>query len=535
MPKNMNLHPHRLSLVNSMPQGRFYIIAIAATLITGLGILEFAKAQGWWQPRNAPTNQTAAAAGQSATINANFTIPSDNTPLQNRAGELNSYAPIIERVGSAIVTITTREAVRRSARIRSPLLEDPFFRRFFGIPDEDGSFGTRPPQREGLGSGVIVSSDGYIVTNNHVIEGADQISVTLADEQEEYPAKIIGRDPRTDLAIIKIEKTGLPTATFADSDLVKVGDIVLAIGNPFRLGRTVTKGIVSALGRDIPLPTSTGGTLITDFIQTDASINPGNSGGALIDSQGRVVGINTAIFTPSGGNVGIGFAIPSNVVKNVAEQLVRTGTVSRGLLGIMLQPISADMAEALGLPARRGALVGTVNPGSAAEKAGIKEGDVIIEFNDTPVRDSRHLQQLVAAQRPGSEVRVKVLRDGRERTLRAKLDDMSIIMDTAAQTGNVQGGVGRIAGMEVTTLDPQMARQLGLPRGTTGVTVVDIEDGSPAQQAGLQVGDVILVANGRAVRSPEDLMTIVRNAERNVIMLRVARGSQQFFVALRAR
>ncbi len=535
----MNSQLDRLSVLLLMmirPFFRFQTASIATILL--LTFFDLCAGQGWWQPRQArPHAQPAQpAASEGSTTNSNFTILSDNSPLPKRGGEVNSYAPVIERVGPTIVTITTRESVRRNPAFRSPLLEDPFFRRFFGIPEDGGP----PQQREGLGSGVVVSSDGFIITNNHVIEGAQQISVTFGEEQDEYPARVVGRDERTDLAIIKIERMGLPAATFADSDQVKVGDVVLAIGNPFRLGRTVTKGIVSAIGRDVPLPTRSGNTLITDFIQTDASINPGNSGGALIDSEGRVVGINTAIFTPSGGNVGIGFAIPSNVVKNIAEQLVRTGSVSRGLLGILLQPISADMAEALGLPARRGALVGNVNRGSAAEKAGIKEGDVIIEFQDTPVRDSRHLQQLVAAQPPGTTVRIKVLRDGRERTLNARLDDMNSL-DTAAvqngseQPGEVRGGVGRIAGMEITTLDRRMAEQLGLPRGTTGVTVVSIEQGSSAEQAGLQTGDVILVANGRAIARPEDLISIANNSDRNAIMIRVARGGQQFFVALRVR
>jgi serine protease Do len=522
-------------MLHKSPDNKLSVLILGALLFVAASSLH---AQGWWQRQ--PQNSPAPAKGAPAPANTNssFSPKTDNTPLADRTSLAHSYAPVIEKIAPTVVTITTRERVRRTSTLRHPLLNDPFFRRFFGIPDDEDLPGMSIPPREGLGSGVIMSEDGYIVTNNHVIDGADSITVRVMDG-EEYEAKLVGRDPRTDMAVIKIEAKSLPTAVFADSDKVQVGDVVLAIGNPFRLGRTVTKGIVSAIGRDVPLPaTGQKGTLITDFIQTDASINPGNSGGALVDSQGRVIGINTAIFTPSGGNVGIGFAVPSNVVLRVVGDLVRMGRVSRGLLGVNIQNINQDMAEALGLQQPRGALVTDVTPGSAAERAGIQPGDLITEFNGTSVRDSRNLQQMVAQQTPGSEVTVKILRNRKEVTLKAKLGDFE---EAYASSGGGASGQSSssstqsIAGLEVSTISQSMAEQLQLPRGKSGVVVVNIEPGSNAEAAGLQIGDVILVADGQEVTSPMKLLEISRETKRGAMMLRVLREGRQFFVALRLK
>ena len=507
-------------------------LGLFALLATNLAIVAPLLAEGkWWQ------RFTSAKPAQNSSSHRNFAPKTDDSPLVDRSSIVHSYATVIEKIAPAVVTITTRERVRRTTSFRHPLFNDPFFRRFFGIPDDENFPGIQLPPREGLGSGVILSEDGYIVTNNHVIDGADSITVMVSDGKE-YEAKLVGRDPRTDMAVIKIEAKSLPVAVFADSDKVQVGDVVLAIGNPFRLGRTVTMGIVSAIGRDVPLPaTGQQGTLITDFIQTDASINPGNSGGALVDSQGRVIGINTAIFTPSGGNVGIGFAIPSKVVLNVVSDLVNTGRVSRGLLGVNIQNINQDMAEALGISQPRGALVTDVTPGSAAERAGIQPGDLVVEFNGVAVRDSRHLQQLVAQQPPGTEVTLKILRNRREINLTAKLGNFEEAFASSesgpSSFSNEDKSTPTISGLKVSPITAEIAQQLQLPRNQKGVVVVRVEPGSKAESAGIQVGDIILTADGKEVTSPRQLLEIAQTTNRGAIMLRIQRQGRQFFVALR--
>jgi len=299
-------------------------------------------------------------------------LKTDNAPLSVEARPNLSFAPVIKQVGPSVVNIYTNKTTRADQGM-APFLDDPFLRRFFGGPFESIP---RERKEQALGSGVIVSTDGYILTNNHVVEGADEIKVALNDNKTTYDAKLVGTDPQTDIAVIKVNAKDLPAITLTDSDNVQVGDVVLAIGNPFGIGQTVTMGIVSAKGR--------GGMGIVDyedFIQTDASINPGNSGGALVDATGRLIGINQSIISRSGGNQGVGFSVPVNLAKYVMERLVADGKVTRGYLGVMIQPVTDDLAKAFELKDNSGALVGDVTEDSPAEEAGLKEGDVITEFN----------------------------------------------------------------------------------------------------------------------------------------------------------
>ena len=354
------------------------------------------------------------------------TVKVDPKPLPQVAGTLTTFAPVVEKVAPSVVTIATSKMVSRA---KNPYFNDPLFRRFFGIPDDGEQPGEEAPkggggggkkhlERFGLGSGVIVSPEGHILTNNHVIEGADEIIVTLGNEKHEYKARKIGADPSTDIAVLKIEPTAkLHEITFADSDKLRVGDLAIAVGNPFGLTQSVTMGIVSALGRS----TDAHITDYENFIQTDASINPGNSGGALVDTEGRLIGINTAIFSKSGGNQGIGFAVPSNLARSVMESLIKNGKVSRGFLGIALQPLSDDLAKAFKLEGDTGALVAEVTPKSPAEKAGIKSGDVVVAVNGKKVEGPRELQLMVAAISPGTKVDVKLVRDGAEKMVNVEL------------------------------------------------------------------------------------------------------------------
>jgi Do/DeqQ family serine protease len=328
----------------------------------------------------------------------------------------NSFADVVDRVAPAVVTIHSARRVR--APRQHPFFDDPRFRDFFGLPRSPG---TQQPRVQGLGSGVIVSADGYILTNHHVIDGAEEITVTLTDERR-FAAKLVGSDPPSDLAVLKIDQSNLPVLNMGDSDRARVGDIVLAIGNPLGLEQTVTAGIVSAKGRSTGLSDGS----FEDFIQTDAPINQGNSGGALINAaSGDLIGINSQILSPTGGNIGIGFAIPVNMAKNVMDQLVRTGRVRRGSLGVTIQPLTPEAISQLGLQSARGALVNSVVPGGAAARAGVRSGDVITAFNGTQVQDPNALRNAVARTPPGSEVTLTIWRNGRNEQLRVTLGELN--------------------------------------------------------------------------------------------------------------
>ena len=407
---------------------------------------------------------------------------------------------------------------------------DDLLRQFFG--DQAPRFSPRRnsrspmPRQEGIGSGVVVTKDGYILTNNHVVDGAEEVKVALQDGRE-FTAKVIGRDPKTDIAVIKIDAKDLPAVPMADSDKVEVGDVVLAIGNPFGIGQTVTTGIVSATGRAGGI-----GLDYEDFIQTDAAINPGNSGGALVDSEGRLIGINTAILSRSGGNQGIGFAIPVNLARDVMDSLVKEGRVTRGYLGVMIQDVSPGLEKEFKLKDNKGAIVGDVTPDSPAEKAGLKNGDVIIEFNGKKVSDSRHLKLQVARTEPGQSVPVKVLRNGSTETLQVKVKEMSGTEQLAKNDQHDGQDTGTLNGVAVTDLDRNARQQFDLPGRLQGVVVTEVDPNSAAAEAGLRAGDVILEINRKPVKSAEEAVQMTEKAKDKTTLLRVWRNGGSHFLVV---
>jgi serine protease Do len=470
---------------------------------------------------------------------ASLNVPVDEKPITRELGGRNSFAPVVQKVTPAVVKVVTEARIHNTTFSGSgsqPDMDD-LMRRFFGdnfdgrrMPGTPrGQHNFRMPRQEGLGSGVIITKDGYILTNNHVVDGAEQVKVALQDGRE-FTAKVIGRDPKSDVAVVKIDAKDLPTIPIADSDKVEVGDVVLAIGNPFGIGQTVTTGIVSATGRAGAV-----GLDYEDFIQTDAAINPGNSGGALVDSQGRLIGINTAILSRSGGNQGIGFAIPSNLARDVAQSLVRDGHVTRGYLGVMIQDVNPALAKEFKLKDNTGALVSDVTEKSPAEKAGLKEGDVIIEFNGKKVADSRHLKLEVARTQPGESVPVKVLRDGATKDLQIAVKEMPG-QERLARNDNSSSGDkednGTLNGVTIGDLDRQIRQQFDLPGNVRGVVVTDIDPNSPAAEAGLKPGDVIQEINRKPVKTAEEAVKMTeKSTNDNRTLLRVwSNGGSHFVV-----
>jgi serine protease Do len=448
----------------------------------------------------------------------------DNSPLPKAVEARTSYAPIAKKIEPSVVTVDSTRTVR-AAQI--PFFNDPFFRRFFG--EQSNGSSSEPETQEGLGSGVIVSEDGYIITNNHVVEDSTDIRVARAGG-EEFPAKVVGTDPATDIAVLKVDATGLPAITLADSSRLQVGDTVLAVGNPFGIGETMTAGIVSGLGRG-----SIGIVDYGDFIQTDASINPGNSGGALTDVEGRLVGINTAILSRNGGYQGVGFAVPVNIARYVMDQIIEHGHVTRGYLGIYIQSLTPDLAKAFHAPQDKGALVASVSPGSPAAKAGLKEGDVITQFNGNPVIDSKHLRLMVAETAPDTHANLQYLRNGKERETTVTLGELkNQQLAQARGRGGPQMRSGRggfLAGMQVAELDPQTRDQFNIPNDVQGLVITDVQSGSAAGRAGLQAGDVIEEVNHQAVHSLRDAASELRN-ERRTVLLRVWSNGGSRYVAL---
>jgi len=441
-------------------------------------------------------------------------------PLGARKNDEWTIAPMLKKVTPAVVNIQVESEVP----IRSPLLEDPFFRdpfsrRFFGIPDVPST-----QRRQSVGSGVIVDAmNGYILTNHHVVSNATTIIVTLHD-QRQFEAELIGSDERTDIALLRIEADGLTDVPMGDSSQLEVGDFVVAIGNPFGLGQTVTSGIVSALGRRTNIIAEG----YEDFIQTDASINPGNSGGALITMDGLLVGINTAIVSPAGGNVGIGFAVPSNVARSIMDQLIEYGEVSRGRLGVIIQTVTPALAQALGLGVDHGALVTQVEPGSSAERAGLEAGDVIIAVDGTDIRDADDLRLRIGLMRVGTQVRIGYVRDGSRRTVEATIG-ADPGAQTAARGGAPSGAMDRLQGVDLRNVDRSDPRY----RNVEGVLVANVDPTSRAARAGLQPGDVITGVNRTTVRSVDDLSRALRSVgPREAVALRVQRGNQRLFIVL---
>jgi serine protease Do len=417
-----------------------------------------------------------------------------------------NFVEVAKAVTPSVVNISTTRISRLPEGHSGVPFDDPFFRRFFG--DELFRRFEAPKDRRerSLGSGVIADSSGHIITNNHVVAKADEIRVLLSDKRE-LKAKVVGTDPKTDIAVIKVDAKDLPTLSWADSDKLQVGEYVLAIGNPFGLNQTVTMGIVSAVGR-----ANVGIAEYEDFIQTDAAINPGNSGGALVNARGELIGINTAIFSQSGGYMGIGFAVPSNMVRSVMEQLVKGGKVVRGYLGVSIQELTQDLARQFGTADTKGVLVSDVLADSPAKRAKLERGDVIIEFDGHAVENPTQFRNLVAATPIGKKVRVKLLRDGKLRELDVTIAEQP---KTIAQSDNVEddGGeasrAGAFAGLDVRELTADLARRFNLPRDNKGgVIVARIADGSPAGEAGLQVGDVITEVNRKPTASLRDFQKV---------------------------
>lgn len=445
----------------------------------------------------------------------------DAKPLSHE-GKLSSFAPVIKRVSPSVVKVFVTSAAEQPDI--SQLQGNPFFDQFFGR-GQRGARRLQMPKQHGVGSGVITTTDGYILTNNHVVDHASDVKVALQDGRE-FSAKVIGTDPKSDLAVVKIEAAGLPAIQMTDSDQVEVGDTVLAIGNPFGIGQTVTTGIVSATGRGAI------GLDYEDFIQTDAAINPGNSGGALVDADGRLVGINTAILSRTGGNQGIGFAIPANMARDVMNSLVADGKVVRGYLGVLIQDINPSIAKKFNLDGQSGALVGEVSAKSPAASAGLESGDVITEIGGKAVRDSRNLKLQVARVKPGEKIDLKVLRDGKEKSISVTIGeqpDSKSIAKSDRATG--KDDEGTLNGVAVADLDRNSRREFDIPANVSGALITEVDPDSASAEAGLSAGDVITEINREHVKSAEEAVRLTENPKDKTTLLKVwSKGNQRFVV-----
>lgn len=473
------------------------MLVLTATGLLALGVLASEK-------------ESPPGAQKGPTIN----LPLDEAPVKRSAGDYASFAPVVKRVAPAVVKIVTSVQAENTPAEDLPGLNDPFWRHFFGQVPQSPQSPSHHPMEHGLGSGLIVTRDGYILTNGHVVDGAKEVKVTLQDGRE-FDAKVIGRDPQSDIAVVKIDADKLPTLPLADSQKVEVGDMVLAIGNPFGVGQTVTHGIVSATDR--------GGMGIEDyedFIQTDAPINPGNSGGPLVDVEGRVIGINTAILSRSGGNQGIGFAIPSDLARTVLTSLIQFGHVTRGYLGVQIQDVTPALAREFKLKQTTGALVGDVVPNGPAAKAGFKEGDVIKEFNGKEVHDGRQLKLAVAETKPGTSVPVQVVRNGSAETLRTTVGQLPSKNELAKGESNTSD-TGALEGVAVGDLDSQTRQAMNIPRSVQGAVVTEVKPESAAADAGLKPGDVIQSINRQDVRNAEQAVQLAENSKNKRTLLRV--------------
>ena len=451
-----------------------------------------------------------------------ITLPA-NVPKQI-ADSSRAFSEIASSISPSVVNISTTKIMKREA---VPLLDDPFSEFFSPLRD------FKMPKKwkeQSLGSGVIISPDGYIITNNHVVEQGDEIRVTLFDKRS-FKAKLIGADTKTDVAIVKIDAVNLYSVQWGDSDKLQVGEFVLAIGNPYGLNHTVTMGIISAVGR-----ANVGIADYEDFIQTDAAINPGNSGGPLVNTKGELIGINTAIFSRSGGYQGIGFAVPSNMARLVMDQLIQKGKVTRGWLGVTIQEITPELSQKFGLKSAKGALIGDVAKGSPAEKAGIKRGDIILEFNGKKVSDVGNLRNMVAQSKIGEQIPLTIMRSGKEYALQVTTTELPKDASEAAPGNDPEDTAFEgLAGLNVIDLTGEISRQLGLPRDEKGVVVVRVDSGSSIEDAGMRKGDVIQEIDRKKIASLEDYTRVVAGVNSgDTVLMFVNRGGKKFYVTVRA-
>ena len=449
-------------------------------------------------------------------------------------GMRTSYADVVEKSSPAVVRIDAERKSKDTFQQQHPFFDDPQFREFFkNLPQQQQP--QRPQVERGLGSGVIVSADGTVLTNHHVIDGAEKITVQMNDNRT-FEAKIVGSDPPSDLAVLKIEASNLPFLNLGNSDNVRVGDIVLAIGNPLGIGQTVTAGIISAKGRRTGLSDGS----FEDFLQTDAPINRGNSGGALVNLNSELIGINSQILSPSGGNIGIGFSIPSNMAKSVMEQLLKDGKVKRGMLGVNIQNITPEVAKSLDLKDNHGVIVSNVRAKSAAEKAGVKRGDIIVAINGEAIEDSNVLRNKVAGSQPGSQIKLTVLRDGNQQEFVATLDEFNVegVKSDANQEEekeqNKPDQNGKL-GLSLQSLTPEVAKRLGIADETQGVVVTEVDPNGAAAGEGITTGDVILEVNRQPVGSVEDVQSALEKSGDKPVLLLVSRKGQTVFLTVKPK
>ena len=466
-----------------------------------------------------PNNNSTSSASHSG--GALTPLPSPALARVNAEGKGGSIADVVERVVPSVVSISST----RVTRMRQMPFEDPFFRFFFG-PGQGGGGNPHEQREQGLGSGVIVG-DGLVITNNHVVDQADEVKVATYDNRQ-FDATVVGADPKSDLALLRIKgaTTGLKPLGLGDSSRLRLGDVVLAIGNPFGVGQTVTMGIVSAKNRS-----DLGIEDYEDFIQTDAAINPGNSGGALVDMEGNLVGINTAILSRSGGNVGIGFAIPSNMARPIVESLMAHGKVVRGWLGVAIQPLDSDMAKALNLPENSGVLVSDVTKDTPAAKAGVQRGDVIMSVEDHKVRTTGELRNAIAAAGVNRTVKLKLLRGGKELELRVALAEMpNKVADQGTEKSSPSGRSAPELGMQLQPLTPDLKRKLDVPADVNqGVVITELDPSSSAARAGLRPGDLVLEVNRSRVTSPADLQRQWQAKGSNLLLV-MRKGSTNYII-----
>ena len=550
----MNPRSSALPLVLSLALA--FACAAATTLASRAAESKAPKAKS---ERAAKSGKAAAKAEKTdaAERRAPLQLAIDTKPIDRNAPDRVSYAPVVKRTAASVVYVYSSKTVRAPDMSMSPFFNDPRLRRFFeqqpGGNDDDEAAPTPAPrnrnrerpgnnrndnggapsaprnrtperQQQGLGSGVVITTDGYILTNNHVVEGADDVRVSIGESNKRYEATVVGRDPGSDLAVLKIEATGLSAATFGDSEQLQVGDVVLAIGNPFGVGQSVSRGIVSALSRGV------GFGPFEDFIQTDAAINPGNSGGALLDTDGRVIGINSAILSRSGGFAGVSFAIPANLARSIAEQLANKGRVERGFLGVRPQELDEELTAQFGT--EKGALLSEVTEDSPADKAGLKAGDVVTKINATELRDSRHLLLTVSQIAPGTEVTIEYLRDGKRATTTAKLarrDEDALARDDGTAPKKDDGVLNGVGVGEITA---ELRSQLNIPARIKGVIVTSIEPDTPAGKQGLREGDVILELDRRPITDVEGAIKLSEVIKGPKFLMRIWRGGRTTYLAI---